>query len=119
MPRRRSLSVCVEPGCPELTESPRCEAHDRRARREREAGRPSATARGYDAEWRRTRAAFLQSHPICEDPEVCIEPATDVDHVDGLGPKGPRGHDPNNLRALCHSHHSRRTARDQPGGWNV
>jgi len=44
--------------------------------------------------------------------------ATDVDHIDGLGPNGPRGHDWSNLRALCHSHHSQRTARDQPGGWH-
>jgi hypothetical protein len=44
--------------------------------------------------------------------------ATDVDHIDGRGPKGPRGHDWSNLRALCHSHHSKRTARDQPGGFS-
>lgn len=62
--------------------------------------------------------AYLLAHPICEDPVGCIEPATDVDHIDGLGPNGPRGHDWDNLRSSCHSHHSKRTARDQPGGWN-
>ncbi len=110
--------ACIEPGCPELTEGTRCERH-RKAKRRHEDNRPSASARGYDLKWRKTRSAFLRLHPICEDPEGCIKPATDVDHVDGLGPTGPRGHDPANLRALCHRHHSQRTARDQPGGWNV
>jgi 5-methylcytosine-specific restriction protein A len=114
------MRVCSEPGCPELVErSGKCETHDKESRREREAGRASASARGYDTEWRKTRATFLAKHRICEDPGGCIEPATDVDHIDGLGPKGPRGHDPSNLRALCHSHHSKRTARDQPAGWNA
>ena len=45
----------------------------------------------------------------------CGGRATDVDHIDGLGPLGPRGYDPGNCRALCHSCHSWRTARDQSG----
>jgi ribose 1,5-bisphosphokinase PhnN len=49
----------------------------------------------------------------------CVAKATDVDHIDGEGPLGPRGHDWTNLRALCHSHHSKRTARDQPGGFSM
>ena len=49
----------------------------------------------------------------------CDAPATDVDHIDGLGPQGPAGHDPANLRGYCHPHHSARTARDQPGGWHL
>lgn len=92
--------------------------------REYDEGRPSAAERGYDTAWRITRAAFLEDHPLCMSDECGALPlwrrpeATDVDHIDGLGPLGPRGHDPTNLRALCHSCHSKRTARDQPGGWN-
>ncbi|MBO3674864.1 HNH endonuclease [Streptomyces sp. NEAU-YJ-81] len=41
-----------------------------------------------------------------------------MDHVDGLGPLGPRGHDWANLRAMTKAHHSRETAKAQPGGWN-
>jgi hypothetical protein len=41
-----------------------------------------------------------------------------VDHIDGLGPLGPLGHDPTNLRSMTKGHHDKRTARDQPGGWN-
>lgn len=113
------MRVCSEPGCPELTKESKCEAHRKANRKSSDAKRPSAAQRGYDAEWRKTRAAFLTTHPICEDPSGCIEPATDVDHIDGLGPLGPKGHDHKNLRSLCHSHHSRRTARDQRGGWNA
>lgn len=41
-----------------------------------------------------------------------ITPATDVDHIDG----NPRNNAPANLRPLCHSCHSRRTATDQSFG---
>lgn len=110
---------CAEPGCPNLTDETRCPRHQKAKRRREDRRRPNSRARGYDSRWERTRAAYLRLHPWCEDEAGCIERATDVDHVDGLGPTGPSGHDPENLRALCHSHHSRRTARDQPGGWNV
>ena len=101
-----------------------CQTHHDQAEREYDARRPSATARGYDARWRATRRQYLETHVYCESddcrqlPEWQRAVATDVDHIDGLGPKGQRGHDPDNLRALCHSCHSKRTAADQPGGWN-
>lgn len=78
--------------------------------------RPSAARRGYNARWQRTRARTLSERATCEH-EGCDLPATDVHHLDGLGPQGPRGHDPANLQALCHPHHSQVTAREQPGGW--
>ncbi len=114
-----ALRICVEPGCPELTDSTRCERHRKAKRRAQDRRRPTANARGYDARWQRTRAEHLRLHPMCMDPEGCIQPATDVDHIDGLGPLGPRGHDHENLRSLCAHHHHVRTAKDQPGGWNA
>lgn len=114
---RKSLSPCSAPGCPTLTYDSRCEKHQRQARRESDAKRGSARERGYDVQWQKFRAAFLRDHPMCEDPSGCLDSSTDVDHIDGLGPDGPRGFDPTNCRALCHRHHSRRTAKDQPGGW--
>jgi len=104
--------VCSQPGCPALTDGGRCDAHNRAA----DKARGSSTKRGYDAKWRRTRRRYLKAHPICCEPD-CMRLATDVDHIDGLGPLGPDGHNPDNLRAYCHPHHSQRTARDQPGGW--
>lgn len=111
------MRVCVE--CHRLTESTRCEKHRKAKRKAEDARRPSSSQRGYDARWRKTRAAYLSLHPVCEDEAGCIEPATDVHHLDGQGPKGERGHDHSNLQALCHAHHSRVTAREQPGGWST
>jgi 5-methylcytosine-specific restriction protein A len=106
------MQVCSTSGCPNLVEgkgkcSPCSIADDRR--------RPNATARGYDRRWRRTRRRYLASHPTCEDKSGCGAKATDVHHLDGLGPTGPHGHDPANLQALCHPHHSALTVRDQGG----
>jgi 5-methylcytosine-specific restriction protein A len=91
------------------------------SRAESDARRPSSHDRGYNYEWKQTRAAYLAEHPMCEcracsDLPIWRRPeATDVDHIDGLGPKGPRGHDYSNLRALTHAHHSAKTARDDGG----
>lgn len=109
-----SKRVCSVSGCPNITDGGRCDDHKRAA----EQRRGSAHSRGYDAKWRRTRRRYLASHPLCSEPD-CKAPATDVDHIDGLGPNGPHGHDPANLRGYCHPHHSARTARDQPGGWHL
>lgn len=76
--------------------------------------RPNARQRGYDSRHERDRARLLAERPHCEE---CGAPATVLDHIDGFGPLGPFGHDPDNHRALCASCHGRRTARDQPGGW--
>jgi 5-methylcytosine-specific restriction protein A len=108
------VKVCNIPGCPELTTSSRCPAHQSQARKESDGKRPNSSARGYDSKWSQTRRAFLTVHPFCE----CGARATEADHDDGLGPLGPRGHDWENLTARCKSCHSKRTAKDQPGGWN-
>lgn len=118
MARRPSLRPCSEPGCPELVRGGKCEVHRLLDRKRSDRRRPGPRDRGYDTRWERTQAAYLAAHPYCEDEEGCIEPATDVHHLDGLGPLGPRGHDWDNLQSLCHPHHSKRTARDQPGGWH-
>lgn len=106
-------TVCNVPGCPELTTHGRCQTH----RREAERARGSAASRGYDARWRRTRGRYLQLHQVCEETG-CTQRATEVHHIDGLGPNGPDGHRHKNLRALCKPHHSQLTSRLQPGGWN-
>jgi 5-methylcytosine-specific restriction protein A len=116
----RARSVCTTPGCPVLTMGGRCGECAARAR----ALRRTSQRKGYDSAWRRTRARFLLVHPYCECAECMLLPmplkpaATEVDHIDGLGPLGPRGHDWTNLRSMTKAHHSRETARHQPGGWN-
>lgn len=118
---RRALSVCPTPGCPELTSAGRCSDCKARAQALRRGPRRS----GYSTTtWQRTRRAYLREHPWCECAEcMALSPllrpvATEVNHTDGLGPLGPRGHDWSNLQAMTKAHHSRLTAREQPGGWN-
>lgn len=111
------MQVCSTPGCPTLTASGKCPACRNKGRRDSDSKRPSATERGYDTKWRRVRAKYLKRYPGCEEPG-CSERATQVDHIDGLGPLGPAGYDWSNLRSYCHAHHSQRTARDQASGWN-
>jgi len=70
------------------------------------------------ARWRKLRKAFLSEYPLCEfcKAKNIITPATQVDH------REPRRKRPDlalcwkNLRSLCGSCHSKRTARDQARG---
>lgn len=87
------------------------------SRRKWDSGRGGGWARGYDAAWQATRAAYLATHPYCECEQCAVLPAWQrpaaevVDHIDGLGPRGPHGHDPDNLMAMTARHHNRKTAR--------
>ena len=114
----RAPSVCTTPGCtrpapPGQSRCDQCITRRRSATRKPDT-RPSAAARGYDAKWRRTRAAHLRMEPTCR---VCGAAATHVDHIDGQGPLGPRGHDHANLQSLCAADHNRKTNRHDGGGW--
>jgi len=80
--------------------------------------RPTSCRRGYDYKWQRFRAAFLGLNPLCVAclAEQKTVPATDVDHDQPLtGPDDPGRLDPARCRALCHSHHSRKTASEGRG----
>ena len=103
---------CSHPGCPRLV--PRgqkyCVEH---AVQHPEEVR-SAASRGYDSKWQKARKRFLQTHPLCE---VCLKEgryvkATDVDHI--IPHRGNRQifWDESNWQALCHSHHSMKTKRE-------
>lgn len=102
------MRVCREPGCGELlTEGRRtCPVHRPKTQR------ADSTVRGYDGRWSIARARYIRAHPLCA---VCGFIATDVHHLDGQGPKGPRGYDWSNLQSLCHSCHSSITAREASG----
>ena len=115
----RPVGICSVPGCPEDAETNgKCSKCLAEVRQRTDRRRGGGRARGYDKKWARTRRRYLETNPVCEEHD-CTEEATDVHHRDGLGPKGPRGHDPANLQALCHSHHSQVTALEQPGGFNA
>jgi 5-methylcytosine-specific restriction protein A len=94
---------CRHPGCPNLD----CQVHGQRA----PDNRPSAAARGYDRRWQRLRRMYLRAHPICEDEEGCDQAATEVHHRIARAAGGTDEWD--NLQALCHSHHSKKTIRGE------
>lgn len=126
------LRPCAWPGCPRLvTRSERmCAAHreaNDKSRRDRERLRQTTATpeqkriRGMyrTAMWRNLRAAWLTDHPYCEACKPLLTAATDVDHI-----KPHRGDwslflSRSNLQSLCHSCHSRKTAREDGGFGNA
>lgn len=110
-------SICNEAGCPEITQTPKCEAHTA----QRERTRYDNKDKGYrTAGHKAFRTLVLQRDPICVICDIAV--ATDADHypIDRkqLVLLGMDPNDPDNGRGLCHSCHSRSTAMSQPGGWN-
>jgi 5-methylcytosine-specific restriction protein A len=95
-----------------------CTVHQRPSMRRAPDLRLSAARRGYGAGWRKKRAAFLAANPACED---CGHPATDVDHIPSRRELLAQGvHDPDAdqyLHSRCHSDHTRKTNRQEGGGW--
>lgn len=107
----RPLSPCAVRGCPQrAVRRGLCAQHadesDARYRATHPDMRPNSSARGYNAQWREMRKAFLSAHPMCNELG-CHERATHVDHI---VPKSQGGKDePPNFQALCHRHHSIKT----------
>lgn len=109
---RRALKPCADPLCPELVRPParRCPEHER----EKDRARGTPAQRGYDHRWRaeadryreQRRKAGTYRCDHCGRADGTLE----VDHVDGLGPLGPRGYDPENYQLLCRQDHQTKTA---------
>jgi 5-methylcytosine-specific restriction protein A len=97
------MKTCTTPGCPYLVTKGKCS--ECRSRYDRERG--SSASRGYGISWRAIRRRYLRRNPVCEF-ERCSQDATEVHHLDGLGPKGDNSDA--NLMSLCNSHHSQITA---------
>lgn len=123
---RRPKRPCGKVGCPTLVKPPEryCaahrredEEHQREREREYDRHRGSAHQRGYGATWRKKRRAYLQRNPLCVEclRQGRVKPATDVDHI--ISRRRGGTDDESNLQALCHSCHSRKTNREDGGGW--
>lgn len=115
----RTKRVCSK--CRKVVPPGPCETCTAARKAQIDADRPTAAGRGYNAQWQRTRASYLDDHPYCECrvctalPEWQRPLANEVHHKDGRGPLGPRGHDPSNLQAMTHECHSRTTNEEQGG----
>lgn len=103
---------CRHSGCGTLIRGRQghCEAHRSEARKREDERRPSASARGYDRDWRVRRRDYLADNPLCIR---CGDEATEVDHIVPLSKGG--ADDESNYQALCKSCHSVKTGRhDRP-----
>jgi 5-methylcytosine-specific restriction protein A len=117
----RPLKPCSAPACPALVRGARyCEAHAslaKKPKRDHDQRRGNSAQRGYGHKWRKVRLAFLQSNPLCVrcQSEGRVKAATDVDHI--VPHRGDQAMfwDVSNYQALCHSHHSEKTATEDSG----
>lgn len=110
----RPLRPCKHPGCHALTRSGWCDQHYRPRSPAWGAKRPSPSARGYTYRWYKASKSYLASHPWCAECERNSRAtlATEVDHI--VPHKGNQAlfWDRANWQPLCHSCHSRKTAKE-------
>jgi len=110
-------AFCHEPGCPGIAVTGKfCDRHkaDNYLKR-RNAARPEKDAWYSLAAWRvYVKPTKLRHDPICQDESGCNRPATDVHHIDDSWKTSGDWRlfiDQNNLKSLCHEHHSEITMR--------
>jgi 5-methylcytosine-specific restriction protein A len=104
--------MCAMPSKPPRAGSlPIASQSERERKRILDMKRPTADQRGYDAEWRRTRARFLQANPTCTHPG-CVAKATEVHHVQRVTAAPHLRLVTTNLQGLCKRHHSAITAKE-------
>lgn len=114
------MKPCRHPGCPALTKDGWCDKHRPKRDYKRE-NKDRVRCKLYDtARWKRFRLIKLKRNPLCEE---CLEHGRVVQakHVDHKEPH--RGDttlffDIDNLRSLCMSCHSRKTAKEDGGFGN-
>jgi len=125
MARRMSIQPCIIPGCPVLTNEPRCSKHQtKRDRKFKRKERGTSASRGYGSQWVRKRKRFLDHHAprdsfgrvICQACRLPISGSPQVDHKIRRADGG--SDDPSNLQALHRSCHGRKTASKDGGFGN-
>ena len=115
----KAPTPCRHPGCAALVTdgSGYCKTHqgDRNVRRPDFTARQRQASRGPMATnlaaWRKLRERILITEPLCRICSLAgkVTPASCVDHIDG----DPCHIANANLQPLCHSCHSRKTAKEQ------
>ena len=115
----KQLRPCKHAGCPELTRDPSgyCDSHRTDANERDRYCRGNASSRGYDSRWNRFRIQYLKRHPLCVDcmnaQQAQYIPAKEIHHIKKLKECPELKYSESNLMALCHTCHSKRTARGE------
>ena len=110
----KPLRPCLHPGCGVLVSGGYCAAHQPQPK-DRRSAEAQAWRWMYGTDvWKRLREDQLLREPFCRE---CARRgvrryATDVDHIRDHKGDWALFTDPGNLESLCHSCHSRKTARD-------
>jgi len=117
----RAMKPCNKPGCRNLTHDRYCAEHKRQEAKRYDQQRGTAAQRGYDSRWNVYSRSYRKRNPLCVE---CLKkgdtvPSKHTDHIIPVsGPDDPLFWDPNNHQALCHSCHSRKTAKEDGGFGN-
>lgn len=99
---------CAYPGCPNLTYDTYCEEHaSLRQRQYDKYNRAPNHDKKYGNNWKRIRANYVKSHPLCERclKEGRITPVEEVHHIIPLSRGGTNQFC--NLMSLCQSCHTK------------
>ena len=109
----KPLRPCRHPGCGALVSGGYCDRHQPRRPERREAAKAWRWMYQTDT-WKQLRAARLLAEPFCREcaGRGVRRYATDVDHIRDHKGDWALFTDPGNLESLCHSCHSRKTARE-------
>jgi len=86
--------ICPQSGLPTVQVSPQGWRDNR-----------TTAERGYGNRWRKARATYLRSHPLCVMCRPRLEPATVVDHIKPHKGDQVLFWDTANWQSLCKLHH--------------
>jgi len=109
----KSKRPCKYSGCPLLTDKSYCDEHKKLTDTQyNKYHRDPESNKRYDWKWKIIRNRYITAHPLCEqcEKENRLVPATEVHHIIALSAGGTHGQE--NLMSLCHSCHSKITARN-------
>jgi len=85
------------------------------AKKRYDSKRGNSSERGYSSKWQQARKGYLAKHPLCSDcdKQGIVKGATEVHHTIKAKDNKEIFWDSSLWLALCHSCHSRRTARGE------
>ncbi|MFP5202945.1 MULTISPECIES: HNH endonuclease [Bacillus] len=116
---KKSLKLCNEPGCPQLTREGYCQQH-KTSKPLYDLFRESSSRRGYNSRWRKAREGDLAKHPLCQSCMLQGKRIADtvVDHFKPHKGDKKLFWDSSNWQLLCVSCYGRKTAKEDGGFGN-